>query len=94
MVQSSSLPSIPHLLGAIGTTHSGQPPPHARATWRVGQRGDDLHRRDEGRRGASNRAQHQESHDGDFWDIFELASRLRGVLDVPERCSQLPTMIE
>ena len=47
-------------------------PPHARATRRVGQRRNDLHRRDEGRRGASNRARHQESHGGNFWSAFGL----------------------
>ena len=33
---------------------------------------NDLHRRDEGRRGASNRARHQESHGCNFWSAFGL----------------------
>jgi hypothetical protein len=34
--------------------------------------GNDLHRRDEGRRGASTRARHQESHGGTFLSTFEF----------------------
>ena len=53
----------------IPVTH----PPDARTTRRVDQRRNDLHRRDEGRRGAPNRARHQEGYGSNFWSTFELA---------------------
>src|SRR5260370_354777 len=66
--------AAPHIhLGPTGAAHSCQGPHHARATRRVDQRGHDLHSRDKGRRGGSNRARHEESHDGNFWSTFELA---------------------
>jgi hypothetical protein len=41
-------------LGPAGAAHSCHRPPHARTTRRADQRRNDLHRRDEGRRGAPN----------------------------------------
>ena len=89
--QSSSLPSIPHSPGCDCAAHSCQGPHHARATRRLGQRGHDLHGRDKERHGASNRARHEESHDGNFSNTFELVSRLRGCWTCPNGCSPLPT---
>jgi hypothetical protein len=44
-----------------------------------------------GRRGTSNRARHEESHDCNFWSTFELVSRLLGCWTCPNGCSPLPT---
>jgi hypothetical protein len=74
MVRSSSLRSIRHSPGSDWHSAFLSPSTSACATRRVGQRGYDLHRRDEGRRGASNRAWPQESHGGNFWRTFELVS--------------------
>ena len=41
--------------------------------------------------GRLNRARHEESHDGDFWSTFELASRLRGCWTCPNGCLPLLT---
>ena len=57
-------------LGPTCTAHPRHRPSHARATRRVGRRGNDLHCGDEGRRGTS--AWHQESRHGNFWSAFEL----------------------
>src|SRR5262249_53576003 len=45
-------------------------------------------------RGASSRNRPQESHDGDFWNTFELASRLRGCGPGPTGCPPLPRVIK
>ena len=79
-------------LGPTGAAHSCHRPPHARATRRVGQCRNDLHRRDEGRRGTSNRARHQESHGSNFRSTFELVrcpSPARGHRDVRRRLVEL-----